>query len=48
MCIRDRYSTVICGPGSIEQAHQADEFLSRDQLNKGTDFIKSIISENAN
>ena len=42
------YSTVICGPGSIEQAHQADEFLSRDQLNKGTDFIKSIINENAN
>ena len=42
------YSTVICGPGSIEQAHQADEFLSRDQLNKGTDFIRSIINEHAN
>ena len=42
------YSTVICGPGSIEQAHQANEFLSRDQLNKGTDFIRSIINEHAN
>ena len=42
------YSTVICGPGSIEQAHQADEFLSRDQLNKGTEFITSIINEHAN
>ena len=42
------YSTVICGPGSIEQAHQADEFLSIDQLNKGTEFIKSLINEHAN
>ena len=25
---------VICGPGSIEQAHQADEFVSRDQLSQ--------------
>ena len=42
------YSTVICGPGSIEQAHQANEYLSREQLEKGTDFIKSIISEHTN
>ena len=25
-------SSVICGPGSIEQAHKADEFVSLDQL----------------
>ncbi|MBA3325996.1 MAG: acetylornithine deacetylase, partial [Rhodobacteraceae bacterium] len=25
-------STVICGPGSIEQAHQPDEFIAVDQL----------------
>ncbi len=24
--------TVVCGPGSIEQAHKADEYVSRDQL----------------
>ena len=42
------YSTVICGPGSIEQAHQENEFLSREQLEKGTQFIMSIISEQAN
>ena len=37
---------VICGPGSIEQAHKADEFVSVDQmdqclvmLNKLTDTI---------
>ena len=45
---QEGYSTVICGPGSIQQAHQADEFLSRDQLNKGTEFITSIINEHAN
>ena len=42
------YSTVICGPGSIEQAHQANEYLTREQLDKGTYFIKSIISEQVN
>ncbi|MFL2801391.1 MAG: acetylornithine deacetylase [Paracoccaceae bacterium] len=42
------YSTVICGPGSIEQAHQENEFLSREQLEKGTQFIMSIINEQAN
>ena len=41
------YSTVICGPGSIEQAHQENEFLSREQLDKGTQFIMSIINEQA-
>ncbi|MCB9958722.1 MAG: acetylornithine deacetylase [Rhodospirillaceae bacterium] len=25
-------STVVCGPGSIEQAHKADEFIAEDQL----------------
>lgn len=24
--------TVVCGPGSIDQAHKADEYVSRDQL----------------
>ena len=27
-------SAVICGPGSIEQAHKPDEFLALDQLQK--------------
>jgi acetylornithine deacetylase len=26
------FSTVVCGPGSIEQAHQADEFVAIEQL----------------
>ena len=25
---------VICGPGSIEQAHKADEFVSVDQMDQ--------------
>ena len=25
-------STVICGPGSIEQAHTVDEYISYDQI----------------
>ena len=25
-------SAVVCGPGSIDQAHKADEFIARDQL----------------
>jgi len=26
------FSTVICGPGSIEQAHQPNEYIERDQI----------------
>lgn len=37
------YSTVICGPGSIEQAHQADEFISLAQLNEGEAFVRRLI-----
>jgi acetylornithine deacetylase len=25
-------SAILCGPGSIEQAHKADEFVSMDQM----------------
>ena len=27
-------STVVCGPGSIEQAHKVDEFIELDELKK--------------
>ncbi len=36
-------STVICGPGSIEQAHQPDEYITLDQLEAGTDFVRRLI-----
>lgn len=37
-------STVVCGPGSIDQAHQANEFISIDQMQKGTDFMRKLIA----
>lgn len=36
-------SVVVCGPGSIDQAHQPNEFVSIDQLNLGDLFIKRLI-----
>ncbi len=37
------FSVVICGPGSIDQAHQADEFITLDQVREGTVFIRRLI-----
>ena len=33
------FSTVICGPGSIEQAHQPDEYVERAQIERGAAFM---------
>jgi acetylornithine deacetylase len=35
--------TVILGPGSIDQAHQPDEFMSMDQIQPGIAIIKQLI-----
>ena len=35
-------STVVCGPGSIAQAHQADEFVSLEQLARCEAFLRGI------
>jgi acetylornithine deacetylase len=35
-------STVVCGPGSIKQAHQADEFVSLAQLAQAEDFLRAL------
>ena len=35
-------STVLCGPGSIEQAHQPDEFVEIAQLERGVDFMRRL------
>lgn len=37
------YSAAICGPGSIEQAHQADEYISIAQFNEGEAFMHRLI-----
>ncbi len=36
------YSTVVCGPGSIEQAHQPDEYLDLAQLERGAMFMARL------
>jgi acetylornithine deacetylase len=35
-------STVVCGPGSINQAHQADEFVSLEQLGQAEAFLRGL------
>jgi acetylornithine deacetylase len=37
------FSTVICGPGSIDQAHQPDEFVERAQIQRGASFMRRLI-----
>jgi acetylornithine deacetylase len=36
--------TVVCGPGHIAQAHQADEYVSLDQLAAGERFLQALAS----
>ena len=33
------YSVAMCGPGSIDQAHRPDEYISLDQVDSGTRFL---------
>ncbi|MEM7217799.1 MAG: acetylornithine deacetylase [Pseudomonadota bacterium] len=40
---RAGFSVAMCGPGSIDQAHQPDEFISIAQLEAGTEFIRRLI-----
>ncbi|XDZ66391.1 acetylornithine deacetylase [Alphaproteobacteria bacterium LSUCC0684] len=35
--------TVVCGPGSMEQGHKPDEFVSRDQLDACDDMLARLI-----
>ena len=35
-------STVVCGPGSIEQAHKVDEFIKLDELKKCLKLLEGI------
>jgi len=37
------FQSVICGPGDIAQAHRADEFVSKAQLNLCLDMLKKLI-----
>jgi len=37
-------STVVCGPGSIEQAHKVDEFIELSELKKCLNFLNGLNS----
>lgn len=37
------FEAIVCGPGSIEQAHRANEYISTDQLEKGEEMIRALI-----
>ena len=37
------YPAVICGPGSIDQAHQPDEYIEIAQLERGADFMARLV-----
>ena len=37
------YSTVICGPGSIDQAHKPDEYVEITQLQNCEHLLRRLI-----
>ena len=39
------YSAVVCGPGDIAQAHQADEFLEVAQFQAGQAFMAALLRD---
>ncbi|WP_249208648.1 acetylornithine deacetylase [Magnetospirillum sulfuroxidans] len=36
--------TVVCGPGSITQAHKPDEFITIEQIRQGEAFIRRLLA----
>jgi len=40
---RAGYSVVICGPGSIDQAHQPDEYVEVAQMERGAAFMTRLV-----
>ena len=41
-------STVVCGPGSIEQAHKVDEFIELNEIKKCLSFLDGIKDKSTN
>ena len=35
-------STVVCGPGSIEQAHKIDEFIELSEIKECLSFLEGV------
>lgn len=40
---RSEFPVVICGPGSIDQAHQPDEWIEETQIAEGAAFMRRLI-----
>lgn len=38
------FEAIICGPGDIAQAHRADEFIHKEQLDWGVKFMQNLIN----
>tara|TARA_A100000164_G_scaffold74627_1_gene62778 strand:+ start:153 stop:1331 length:1179 start_codon:yes stop_codon:yes gene_type:complete len=41
-------STVVCGPGSIEQAHKIDEFIELNEMKKCLKFLEGVKNKSIN
>jgi acetylornithine deacetylase len=39
------YSCVVCGPGDIAQAHQADEYLELSEFKAGWQFMEAVVRD---
>lgn len=39
------WPTVVCGPGSIAQAHQPDEWIEISQIARGAQFMRDLIAK---
>ena len=39
------FATVLCGPGSIDQAHQPDEFVDIEQMRRGAGLMANVTTE---
>jgi len=42
--VQGGFAVVMCGPGSIKQAHQPNEYISIDQFQQGETFLRRLIS----
>ena len=38
------YSAVVCGPGDIAQAHQPNEFITKQQFEAGHAFMRDLVA----
>lgn len=39
--------SIICGPGSIDQAHRANEYVAKDELTKCVEMLEKLITLNS-